>query len=435
MNRLNKEKLFSYIVFAFSILLITLFVFTYKVNFLFIFVLFGILAALCELFPVKLPKTGTVTISSVVIIASWLSFAPKYGPVPSIIICVFTCFWPDFKKPIHIMLFNCGQYSISVGVSAWLYSALSPVIKIPFSFPVPLIPFIISVVVYHLLNSWLVSISIAFADNASPIKVWLANARWGLPNFLSIAILAIVFHEMFVQNMGYISIVLLLIPLVVTRQNYQYYVKLKSAYAQTISSLIKAVEAKDRYTRGHSERVAEISAKIGKEFHLSEEEIEALKRVAILHDIGKIGVPRKVLTKPVELSEEEYDKIKEHPKIGAQILKNVEFLQGLIPAIYYHHERVDGTGYGSGLSGDNIPLFARIIAIADAYDAMTSNRAYRTALSKEEVVKQFEKGMGTQFDTTLVQKLFDALNLKEEIETPDDKSEAPQAEPVLPVTS
>lgn len=418
MKKTNKEKLFSYIVFIGAVLLTLFLFFIYKTTFntdlIKDIIFYGFLVALCELFPIQLPKSGTVSISSVIIIASWLHFGPSFGPVPVVVINLFACIWPDIKKEFHIILFNCGQYIIAAGLAAWLYSSLSQVTNFNFNFPVPFIPFIMSIAVYHLLNSSLVSISIGFSKNISPVKIWLANARWTLPNYLSISILAVVFNVLFSQkDLGYISVALLLIPLIVARQTYQYYVKLKSAYSETVSSLIKAVEAKDKYIKGHSERVADISVKVGIELGLNEEDLESLKRIATLHDIGKIGIPKRVLVKPAELNDTEYEMIKNHPKIGAQILKNVEFLQELISAVYYHHERVDGTGYTSGLSGEQIPLFARIIAIADSYDAMTSDRAYRKALSKERVIEEFKNGMGTQFDATLVKCLFKALDLEE----------------------
>lgn len=419
MRNLNKDKLFSYCIFLSAIVIISFFLILFKINFINVFFLiffYGILTALCELFPIKLPRSGTVSISSVIIISSWLYFAPKYGPIPVLIVTSFACVWPDIKKDFHVILFNWGQYMIAVGIASWFYDLLYPY-QIIIKFPVPVLAFLVSIVCYHILNSGLVSISLGIDQKVSPIRIWLTNVKWQLPNYFSIAIFALVFHELFRQpKIGFISVTLLLVPLIVARQTYQYYVKLKSAYAETVSSLIKAVEAKDHYTRGHSERVAEISAKIGREYNLNDEEIENLQRIATLHDIGKIGIPKRILTKPSGLTDEEYDLIKEHPKIGAQILKNVEFLQDLIPAVYYHHERVDGSGYSSGLSGEKIPLFARIIAIADAYDAMTSDRAYRKALTNEQVIEEFKKGAGTQFDAVLVEHLFDALGLKVEKE-------------------
>ncbi len=137
--------------------------------------------------------------------------------------------------------------------------------------------------------------------------------------------------------------------------------------------------------------------------------MESLGRIAALHDIGKIGVPKRILTKTEKLTDEEFSQIKEHPRIGARILKDVGFLKNLIPAVYYHHEKMDGSGYSSGLAGNNIPVFARIISIADSYDAMTSNRAYRKSLPKKEVIDQLIEHSGTQFDGNIVNALLGVI--------------------------
>ena len=402
--RANKDKVFSYSVFGLTLILLGVLAYNFGFTFSWDLVFFGVLVALCELFPIKFPNYGTVAITSLIVIATWL----RFGPLETAFVILFGCIWPDLKKDLHVILFNCGQFLMSVCLASLSYTYISRVD--PTHFPIPIFAFLISIFVFHMVNTWLVSISVSFSSDSSPFKIWSSNVRWGLLNYLSIAVLAVVFYELYAR-VGIPGVILLLVPLIIARQTYQYYIRLTGAYTDTVTSLVKAVETKDRYTSGHSERVSDISAKIAKEIGLSEEEMQSLKRIAALHDIGKIGVPNRILTKPSSLSDEEYDLIKEHPKIGAQILKNVEFLQDYIPAVYYHHERMDGSGYNSGLSGENIPLYARIIAIADAYDAMTSDRAYRQALNRQEVVKEFEKAMGTQFDPKLVRALFKVLDI------------------------
>lgn len=408
--RADKDKLFSYVVFGTALSLALVLFFLYGFHFSFILLFFGLFVVLCELFPIELPRVGTTAITSLVLIATWLS----QKPVETIFVCLFACFWPDLKKEFHVILFNTGQLILSAGVAAWFYFVVNGH-NVTFVFPFSLIPFVLSALIIFVINSSLFSISVGIAENVNIMRVWIDTNRWNLMNFFSIAVLALAFNEIRV-SVGLFGIALLLVPLIVARQTYQYYVKLTDAYAETISSLVKAVEAKDLYTKGHSERVAELSAMIANQINLSEEKIEQLKQVAILHDIGKIGVPKEILIKPGKLDEEEFAYIKEHPKIGAQILKNVEFLQDLIPAIFHHHERIDGNGYNSGLIGNKIPLFARIIAIADSYDAMTSNRAYRKALSSEKVIDEFKNGSGSQFDPELVKALFEVLSLDKSTE-------------------
>ena len=174
--------------------------------------------------------------------------------------------------------------------------------------------------------------------------------------------------------------------------------KLKKAYLDTIEVLRTTIEIKDIYTVGHSERVSKYSVLIGTEMGLSEEELRMLEVGGLFHDIGKIGIPDGILTKAAKLSEEEYSEIKNHPTIGAHILSGAEVFKEIVPIVLYHHEKWDGTGYPKKIKGETIPKSARIAAVADAFDAMTSSRAYRAALDPEVAIGEIEKNLGTQFD-------------------------------------
>lgn len=162
-----------------------------------------------------------------------------------------------------------------------------------------------------------------------------------------------------------------------------------------ISSII---ETKDEYTKGHSERVAQYAREIARKSGKSDEESENIYYIAMLHDVGKIGIPKSIINKNGKLTPEEYNTIKEHPEKGYNILSNLKGWSNITDGARYHHERYDGKGYPFGLESDNIPEIARIIAVADAYDAMTSNRSYRSMLPKEKVIEEIEKGKKTQFD-------------------------------------
>ena len=174
--------------------------------------------------------------------------------------------------------------------------------------------------------------------------------------------------------------------------------KLKEAYWQTVTALSEAVDAKDRYTSGHSRRVAEYSRVIAKRMGKSMLEQEMIYRAGLLHDVGKIRIPIDIINKPGKLTDEEYDLIKIHPVTGYHILKDISEHYDMATAAKYHHERYDGKGYPNGLQGENIPEMARILAVADSYDAMTSNRSYRKWLPQSVVRSEIEKGKGTQFD-------------------------------------
>lgn len=177
--------------------------------------------------------------------------------------------------------------------------------------------------------------------------------------------------------------------------------KVKQLSLQMVKTLASAIDAKDTYTNGHSMRVAKYSKEIAKRLNKPEEEIEEIYLIALLHDIGKIGIPDAIINKASKLTDEEYCIIKTHPGIGAEILQNVPEMPNIAIGAHWHHERFDGRGYPDGLAGESIPEIARIIAVADAYDAMTSRRSYRSALPQQVVREEIVKGSGFQFDPNL----------------------------------
>lgn len=185
--------------------------------------------------------------------------------------------------------------------------------------------------------------------------------------------------------------------------------ELEAAYLDTIGILRYTVEAKDPYTRGHSDRVSELSVLIGEKMGLDDETIHVLKIGGLFHDIGKIGIPDSILLKESKLDDEEYSQIKNHPAIGAHILGDAEIFKNILPVVLHHHERYDGKGYPSQLKGEEIPLVARVAAIADTFDAMNSKRPYRNTLPIDVIINEFEKCSGTQFDPKIAPIFLDIL--------------------------
>ncbi len=185
--------------------------------------------------------------------------------------------------------------------------------------------------------------------------------------------------------------------------------ELEKAYLDTIGILRYTVEAKDPYTRGHSDRVSEFSVLIGKKLGLDETTLHILKIGGLFHDIGKIGIPDSILLKESKLNDEEYSQIKNHPTIGAHMLGEADIFKDIIPIVKHHHERYDGNGYPSQLKGEEIPFVARIAAVADTFDAMTSKRTYRNALPLDTVISEFERCSGTQFDPKIAEVFLDIL--------------------------
>jgi len=178
---------------------------------------------------------------------------------------------------------------------------------------------------------------------------------------------------------------------------------LKQSYFDTIRAVSKSVEARDPYTNGHSYRVGKIAKLIAEELNWSQEEKNFIDWGAVMHDVGKIGIPDGILNKPSQLNNEEYSIIKSHPTIGAEIVKEISFLEPVMPYVLEHHERYDGKGYPKGLARENISIQGRVLAIADTFDAMTTNRPYRKGFKPERAVKEILDNAGTQFDPEMVE--------------------------------
>jgi putative nucleotidyltransferase with HDIG domain len=181
-------------------------------------------------------------------------------------------------------------------------------------------------------------------------------------------------------------------------ENASLYEGLRESYFRTVQALVAAVEAKDPYTRWHSTNVAKYAVAIGRELGLSPTQLEDIHIAAILHDVGKIGISERIISKPDRLSSEEFDIMKDHPAHGMRILEPIGFSQSIISAIYQHHERYDGKGYPQGISGENIAFAARILSVADTIDAMVSERPYRGTISSDTVLRELEAETGRQFD-------------------------------------
>ena len=207
------------------------------------------------------------------------------------------------------------------------------------------------------------------------------------------------------------------------------YEKLEQAYLESIQTLRYTVEAKDTYTRGHSDRVSEFSVLLGKYLGLPDADIDTLRIGGLFHDIGKIGVPDSILQKESKLTDDEYSQIKQHPNIGVHILSHAKIFQNILPIVEHHHERYDGKGYPSRLAGEDIPYLARIAAIADSFDAMSSRRSYRDSLPLDVIKEEFIKNKGTQFDPKLADAFLDIIeNHYDEIKEIQEKYSGIEAE-------
>jgi len=226
------------------------------------------------------------------------------------------------------------------------------------------------------------------------------------PLYVGYGIIGFLFVVLWIPaGVGPFSGVLVLAPLSAARWAFVQYGDEQRAHQRTLSALSAAVETKDLYTRGHSERVALLCELMAESLSMSHQETESLRFAGMLHDIGKLAIPTRVLRRADGLSHADLATIATHPARGVEMVRDIEFLEGSIEAILHHHERMDGQGYPSGLRGEDIPLFARVIAVADAFDSLTTSRSHRDAHTVEEAVAELYRRAGAQFDPTIVAAL------------------------------
>jgi putative nucleotidyltransferase with HDIG domain len=308
--------------------------------------------------------------------------------------------------------FNGAMYALSAFAAGEAYLALGGQVGVPLpdAFPAIILPFAVAAAVHVVVNHGLLwSMLLLPPAGISPQRGRLdLHLSLLLVSDLGYATLGLLIAALW-HLVGPFAAVLVLIPLFVARWAMGQFAAQEGAYSATMAALCQAVETKDFYTRGHSERVSRGATLLARQIGMGAERVEAIRYAGMLHDVGKLGVPTKVLQKTGPLTEEELAAIQLHPMRGLEIVRQIGFLTEALDGIMHHHERMDGKGYPMGLAGDEIPEFARVIAVADAFDSMTSTRSYRGARSVQEAVAELRKCSGLQFDPVLVDAFIAAL--------------------------
>ena len=307
-------------------------------------------------------------------------------------------------------LFNAGMYTLSAYLAGRTYIAFGGHVGTPGpnSFPGLIGPFAAAAIVYVAVNFMLLHAvfwltkdpDTAPARVGLDYKLWLTDLGYGSFGVLIAALWSV---------LGPFTPVLVLVPVFVARWAVAQFAAQQRAYEATVSALCQAVETKDFYTRGHSERVSRGAVMIATEIGMRPERVSAIRYAGMLHDVGKLGVPTSVLQKRGSLSDDEYAAIQLHPMRGLDIVREIGFLDEALAGIMHHHERIDGKGYPMGLAGDEIPEFARVLGVADAFDSMTSDRSYRGARPIPEAIAELRKWAGKQFDPVFVDAFLTAL--------------------------
>ena len=377
--------------------------------------------------PVRLP-TGTVaSVSFAPLMASIVLGGPTAG---AIVAAIGTTDSRELRGnvPWYGTLFNHSALVISAVLAGVPYEIFHQAASRLEPLPASLVLFgglLVAGLVYSLISATLAVVAVALRTGASMRTVLARDISAIAPNLLGLAPLGWLMAQVFLlpNGVGWWATALFVIPLFTTRLAYHRYVETRELFEQTIGALANAVDARDRYTRGHSNRVSHITEAMCRVMQLPENEIEKIKWAGLLHDVGKIGIRDNILLKPGPLSRDERILMNQHPTIGAEIVAPARSLAPEAPLIRAHHEWVNGSGYPDGLEYADIPLGSRIMTIADAYEAMTSSRPYRlTALTHEQAVAELEKFSGLQFDPEIVPILLglDRSILDRQPERPDE---------------
>ena len=379
---------------------------------------FGVLSFAAAQFPLSLPTGSLYDISFLITIAALLA----NGPATSVVATVFAtvAVREAFHRTPIRNLFNAAQLTLATSIGGIVYihagglvgsSLISKVIESSGGSTLiahVFIPLLAATLTIFVLNTVLVSGAIALSERQAFWAIWQRSYGDLLGTYGAFALLGLLIGILKIL-LSWNSILFVLMPLLVARHAFQAAFTMQGAYDETVKGLVAAIEAKDPYTRGHAQRVSQLAEMSARAYGLSEERCRAIRYSALMHDIGKLGVWNKVLKKPGKLTPEEFEHMKDHPVLGVEIVSEIDLLQEAIDGVRHHHERMDGHGYPDGLVGDQIPLFARLIMVCDAFDSMTSTRVYRVAKTIEEAFAELRRCAGTQFDKASLDALEKAV--------------------------
>lgn len=370
---------------------------------LFFFVLF----TTGEILYVPLPRGGGVSIGLAVVLACVAVYGPGIGALISGLGMVIAIFVATPGSELKRYFFNFGQSAVSTfaagrvfvlvggnvygGAAAW--SALA---------------FVAASATFLAINVTLVVLFLSSVNQQAIRSMW-PDVKYTIASYLALVPLGLLVALIFVSY-GIVGAMLFLVPLLFARFSFLQYLNTRNASLTVTQALAAALEAKDAYTRGHSDRVASYAIKVARALNLPEETVETLRYAAEMHDIGKIGISETLLNKPGSLTESELAEVRKHALIGADMVHKIEFLKGVSEMIRYHHEWFDGSnGYPRELAQEQIPLGARILMVCDSFDAMTSDRPYREGLDTSEAIQQLHSGSGRQFDPVVVEAFLQVL--------------------------
>lgn len=386
------------------------------------YVLLFILAYICRCLPVYIRKDFAIDMAFISNIAVILFLGPFAAVAITLATSIFIVehvsglkgkFLTIFNTPFIKTAFNTGNLCISVYTGGLVFEWAGGVIG-DLSFPGIILPLLAMILTIMSVNSVLLILLFKFNTGIPFFKSFVSNLVEFMPSVIASAPIGYFIAKfMEMENGGYL-VIFFVLPLLLARYAFSLYISSKQNYYVMLKTLTLAIEAKDEYTCGHSQRVEEYAKQLALEMHLSQARIENLQVAALLHDIGKIGIDENILNKPAKLTPDERKQIETHPQISINILKEVNLSTVAFQVILHHHERYDGRGYPSGMGGDSLPIEVYILGVADTYDAITSTRPYSYGSSPERAKEIIMEESGGQFHPLVVEafvRAFDKGNM------------------------
>lgn len=367
---------------------------------------------------VKLPSVpATLSVSETFVFTSVLLFGPAAGTITVTLDGLIISLWLTRNRlEFHKLLFNTTAPALSIWVAAEIFFRLtgaSPLNNSATSIT-PLLPgLLVFALTYFLLNSWLMATAVSFEEALTPLQVWRQNFLWLSLTFFSGASVSILLVS--ISREVNLSALAVIVPLLIisyltyhtsmgrVEDANRHVDNLNKLYLSTIETLAMAIDAKDQVTHGHIRRVQEHSVALARHLGVNDDRlIKAVEAASLLHDMGKLAIPEHILNKPGKLTTAEFDLMKTHASVGADLLAAIEFPYPVVPIVRHHHENWDGSGYPDGLSGTDIPVGARILSVVDCFDALTSDRPYRPRLTFDEAMAILRDRRGTMYDPLVV---------------------------------
>lgn len=391
--------------------------------------LLALLTLLSGSITVKLPSVpATLSVSETFVFTSVLLFGTAAGTITVTLDGLIISLWLQRKQlGLHKLIFNTTAPALSIWVAAQIFFGLTgtnPISQSALSVTSILPSLSVFAVTYFLLNSWMIAMAVSLEEPLTALEVWRKNFLWLSLSFFSGASVSVLLVS--ISREINLSALAVIVPLLVisyltyhtsmrrVEDANSHVEKLNRLYLSTIETLAMAVDAKDQVTHGHIRRVQLHSTGLAKHLGIRDERLlKAIEAASLLHDMGKLAIPEVILNKPGRLTTDEFDVMKRHSTIGADLLAAIEFPYPVVPIVRHHHENWDGSGYPDGLSGTDIPIGARILSVVDCFDALTSDRPYRPMLSLAEALAILEDRRGTMYDPLVVDAFMDLVSRRQ----------------------